>query len=86
MLIPSLKEYRVIDYVHFRSVLKDIFTYEPDDLSTNIYAFFTYLNLVSKRHSIVFFISDCAYTCFYNSFMLTARNHYLTFIHVSDPS
>ena len=71
---------------HVWRLIKEIFTYEPEDLSTNIDAVFTYLNRVAKRHAIVFLISDCADTGFEKSLRLTARKHDLTVIHVSDPA
>ncbi|MBW1779675.1 MAG: DUF58 domain-containing protein [Deltaproteobacteria bacterium] len=71
---------------HVWRLIKEIFTYEPRDLSTNIDAALTYLNRVAKRHSIVFLISDCMDAGFETSLRLTARKHDLTIIQVMDPA
>ena len=71
---------------HVWGLIKEIFTYEPDDLTTNLDAVFSYLNRVVKRHAIVFLISDCMDTGFDRSLRLTARKHELTIIRVSDPA
>lgn len=71
---------------HVWRLIKEIFTYEPRDLTTNIDAVLTYLNRVSKRHAIVFLISDCLDTDFDRSLKLTAKKHDLTIIRVSDPA
>jgi uncharacterized protein (DUF58 family) len=71
---------------HVWRLIKEIFTYEPIDLTTNIDAVLTYLNRVVKRHAIVFLISDCMDTGFERSMRLTAKKHDLTIIRVSDPS
>lgn len=70
---------------HVWRLIKEVFTYEPQDLTTNIDAAFTYLNRLVKRHAIVFLISDCMDTGFERSLRLTARKHDLTIIRVSDP-
>jgi len=67
-------------------LIKEIFTYEPRDLATDIDAALNYLNRVVKRHAIVFLISDCHDTGFERSLRLTARKHDLTIIKVSDPA
>jgi uncharacterized protein (DUF58 family) len=71
---------------HVWRLIKEIFTYEPQDLNTNIDAALTYLNRVAKRHTIVFLISDCMDTGFEKSLRLTAKKHDLTIIRVSDPA
>jgi len=71
---------------HVWGLIKEIFTYEPSDLTTNIDSVFTYLNRVTKRHAIVFLISDCMDTGFEKSLGLTAKKHDLTVIRVSDPA
>lgn len=71
---------------HVWRLIKEIFTYEPQDLQTNIDEVFTYLNRVVKRHAIVFLISDCMDTGFDKSLRLTAKKHDLTVIRVSDPA
>jgi uncharacterized protein (DUF58 family) len=71
---------------HVWRLIKEIFSYEPQDLTTSIDGVLTYLNRVAKRHAIVFLISDCMDTGFEKSLRLTARKHDLTVIRVSDPA
>jgi uncharacterized protein (DUF58 family) len=71
---------------HVWRLIKEIFTYEPQDLSTNIDVVLTYLNRVAKRHTILFLISDCMDTGFEKSLRLTAKKHDLTVIRVTDPA
>ncbi|MDQ1333361.1 MAG: hypothetical protein QG552_311 [Thermodesulfobacteriota bacterium] len=67
-------------------LIKEIFTYEPRDLRTDIDAVLTYLNRVVRRHSIVFLISDCLDAGFEKSLRPTAKKHDLTVIQVTDPA
>jgi uncharacterized protein (DUF58 family) len=71
---------------HVWRLVKEIFTFEPDNLTTDIDAALTYLNRVVKRHAIVFLISDCMDTGFESSLKLTAKKHDLTILRVSDPA
>jgi len=71
---------------HVWRLIKEIFTYEPRDLTTNMDEVLTYFNRVVKRHAIVFLISDCMDTGFEKSLRLTAKKHDLTVIWVSDPA
>jgi len=71
---------------HVWRLIKEIFTYTPKNLNTNIDAVFTYLNRVVKRHAIVFFISDCMDSGFEKSMKLAAKKHDLTVIRISDPA
>ena len=71
---------------HVWRLIKEIFTYEPKDMSTNIDSVLTYLNRVAKRHTILFLISDCMDTGFEKSLKLTAKKHDLTVIRVTDPA
>ncbi|MFC1534687.1 DUF58 domain-containing protein [Thermodesulfobacteriota bacterium] len=71
---------------HVWRLIKEIFTYEPQSLKTNIDTVLTYLNRIAKRHAIVFLISDCMDTGFEKSLRLTAKKHDLTLIRVSDPA
>jgi uncharacterized protein (DUF58 family) len=71
---------------HVWRLIKEIFTYEPRDLTTDMDGVLTYLNRVVKRHAIVFLISDCLDTGFDRSLKLTAKKHDLTVIRVSDPA
>jgi len=71
---------------HVWGLIKEIFTYEPQDLTTNVDAVLTYLNRVAKRHTIVFLISDCMDTGFDKALRLTAKKHDLTVIRISDPA
>ena len=71
---------------HVWRLIREIFTYEPHNLRTDIDAALTYLNRVVKRHAIVFFISDCMDTGFDKSLKLTAKKHDLTVIRIMDPA
>jgi uncharacterized protein (DUF58 family) len=71
---------------HVWTLIKEIFTYEPDALGTNIKEGLEYLNRVVKRHAIVFLISDCMDGNFELPFSIASRKHDLTVIRVSDPS
>jgi uncharacterized protein (DUF58 family) len=71
---------------HVWRLIKEIFTYEPQQLTTNIDAVFSYLNRVVKRQAIVFLISDCLDTGFDRSIRLTAKKHDLTVIRICDPA
>lgn len=71
---------------HVWRLIKEIFTYQPQDLSTNLDVVLNYFNRVVKRHAIVFLISDCVDTGFEKSLRLTAKKHDLVVIRVSDPA
>ncbi len=71
---------------HVWRLIKEIFTYEPQQLTTNIDGVLTYLNQVVKRQAIVFLISDCLDTGFDRSIRLTAKKHDLTVIRICDPA
>jgi uncharacterized protein (DUF58 family) len=71
---------------HVWRLIKEIFTFEPRDLTTNIDSVLTYFNRVSKRHSIVFLISDCMDSGFEKSLRLTAKKHDLSVLRVIDPA
>ena len=71
---------------HVWRLIKEIFTYVPQDLTTDVDAVLSYLNRVTKRHAIVFLISDCMDSGFDKSLRLTAKKHDLTVIRVSDPA
>lgn len=71
---------------HVWRLIKEIFSYEPQSLTTDIDAALTYLNRVAKRHAIVFLISDCQDTGFEKSLRLTAKKHDLTILRISDPA
>jgi uncharacterized protein (DUF58 family) len=71
---------------HVWRLIKEMFTYEPQDLSTNLNEVLSYLNRMVKRHAIVFLISDFMDTGFERSLRLTANKHDLTVIRVFDPA
>ncbi len=71
---------------HVWTLIKEIFTYEPSDLGTDIKGALDYLNRVLKRHAIVFLISDCMDKDFERPFGIASRKHDLTVIRTSDPS
>jgi uncharacterized protein (DUF58 family) len=71
---------------HVWRLIKEVFTYEPVDLTTNIDEALSFLNTVVKRHTIVFLISDCIAEGYGKSFGFTSKKHDLTVIRISDPS
>ena len=71
---------------HVWRLIKEVFTYEPEDLNTDLDAVLTFLNRVAKRHAIVFLISDCMDTGFEKALRLTSKKHDLTVIRISDPA
>ncbi len=71
---------------HVWRLIKEIFTFKPHDLGTNIKGVLDYLNRVVKRHAIVFLISDCMDADFESPLAIAARKHELTVIRISDPS
>ncbi|MDY6933061.1 MAG: DUF58 domain-containing protein [Spirochaetota bacterium] len=71
---------------HVWRLIKEIFTYKPEDLTTNLDTALTYLNKICRRHAIVFLISDCIDEGFEKTLRLTAKRHDLTVIHIIDPS
>ena len=71
---------------HVWRLIKEIFTYEPQQLTTHIDAVLSYLNRVVKRQAIVFLISDCMDSGFDRSIRLTSKKHDLTVIRICDPA
>ncbi len=71
---------------HVWHLIKEIFSYEPQDLNTDIDNALTYLNKAVRRHAVVFLISDCMDDGFEKSLKLTAKKHDLTIIRISDPA
>jgi len=71
---------------HVWRLIKEIFTYEPENLTTDIDAALNYLNRIVKRHAIVFLISDCMDTGFDRSLNLSAKKHDLTVLRICDPA
>jgi len=71
---------------HVWTLIKEIFTYEPSDLGTNVKSGLDYLNRVVKRHAIVFLISDFMDMDFELPFGIASRKHDLSVIRISDPA
>jgi uncharacterized protein (DUF58 family) len=71
---------------HVWRLIKEVFTYQPEDLSTDLDRVLTFLNRVARRHTIVFLISDCMDTGFEKSLRLTSKKHDLTVIRITDPA
>lgn len=71
---------------HVWRLIKEVFTYEPVNLNTDIGEALSYLNRVVKRHAIVFLISDCMDDGFERPLRLTGKKHDLTIIRISDPA
>jgi len=71
---------------HVWRLIKEIFTYEPENPGTSIRRALDYLNRVVKRHAIVFLISDCLDDNFAAPFGIASRKHDMTVMRLSDPS
>ncbi|MBW2109088.1 MAG: DUF58 domain-containing protein [Deltaproteobacteria bacterium] len=71
---------------HVWRLIKEIFTYEPENLTTNLEVALSFLNRVTRRHAIVFLITDGLDTHFERPLRLTAKKHDLTIIRISDPA
>lgn len=71
---------------HVWRLIKEVFTYAPEDLNTDLDGVLTFLNRVAKRHAIVFLISDCMDRGFEKALRLTSKKHDLTVIRISDPA
>ncbi len=71
---------------HVWRLIREVFTYQPQELSTSLDTALSYLNRTVKRHAIVFMISDCADTGYEKSLSLSAKKHDLTVLRVSDPA
>jgi len=71
---------------HVWRLIKEVFTYQPQNPRTDLDASFSYLNRVVKRHAIVFLISDCQDVGFERALRLTAKKHELSVIRISDPA
>lgn len=71
---------------HVWNLIKEIFTYPPEDLTTDLEGALAYMNRVIKRHAVVFLISDCLGTGFERTLKLTAKKYDLTVIRLSDPA
>jgi uncharacterized protein (DUF58 family) len=71
---------------HVWRLIKEIFTFEPASLTTDIASALTYLNRVVRRHAIVFLLSDCLDSGFERALRLTARKHDLNVLVLSDPA
>jgi uncharacterized protein (DUF58 family) len=71
---------------HVWAMIKEIFTYQPEDLGTHLKAALDFLNRVVKRHAIVFLISDCQDDGFAAALGISARKHDLTVIRIGDPA
>lgn len=65
-------------------LIREIFTFEPENKTTNIDVALDFLNRAVKRHAIVFLLSDCQDEGFEKSMRLTAKKHDLTVIRVFD--
>jgi len=71
---------------HVWRLIKEIFTFEPASLTTDIDSALSYLNRVVRRHAIVFLLSDCLDSGFERALRLTARRHDLNVLVLSDPA
>jgi len=74
---------------HVWRMIKEIFTYTPPSLGTDIGAALEFLNKVVKRHSICFAISDFQMPMddhFEKPLRMASKKHDLTAIRVMDPA
>ena len=71
---------------HVWRLIKEIFTYEPQEKKTNLNEALTFLNTAAKRHSIVFLISDCLDEGFEKPLRMAGKKHQLTVIRLNDPA
>jgi uncharacterized protein (DUF58 family) len=71
---------------HVWRLIKEIFSYQPEEMTTRIETVLDYLNRVVKRHAVVFMISDCWDMGFEKSLKLASKKHDLTIIRISDPA
>ncbi|HNY63868.1 MAG TPA: DUF58 domain-containing protein [Deltaproteobacteria bacterium] len=71
---------------HVWRLIREIFTFEPENRGTNIDAALEFLNRTTRRHAVVFLISDCLDTGFGKSLSLAAKKHDLTVIRIFDPA
>jgi uncharacterized protein (DUF58 family) len=71
---------------HVWRLIKEIYTYEPKEQSTNLHEALTFLNTAAKRHSIVFLISDFIDQGFEKPLRLAGKKHDLTVVRISDPA
>jgi uncharacterized protein (DUF58 family) len=71
---------------HVWRLIKEIFTYEPHDIKTNLNEALTFLNKAIKRHAIVFLISDCLDEGFEKPLRMASKKHQLTVIRLNDPA
>ena len=69
---------------HVWRLIKEIFTYEPEERKTNIANALGFINKVAKRHSIVFLLSDFIDQGYEKELRLTARKHDLTAVCIKD--
>lgn len=71
---------------HVWRLIKEIFTFEPEERKTNLENALVYLNKVVKRHSVVFLISDCIDRGYEKPLRLAARKHDLVAVRLNDPA
>jgi uncharacterized protein (DUF58 family) len=71
---------------HVWKLIKEIFTLRPESLATDVESALHYLNMVSRRHSIVFLVSDTCELSVRESLAITARRHTLSVLRISDPA
>ncbi|MBN1197357.1 MAG: DUF58 domain-containing protein [Candidatus Aminicenantes bacterium] len=70
---------------HLLRIIREILTFTPESGGTSIHAGLTYLNRVSRRHAIVFLISDFLDRDFEPPLKVAARKHDLVAVRILDP-
>jgi len=70
---------------HLLRIIREILTFSPLSAGTSIHTGLAYLNRVSRRHAIVFLISDFLDQGFETPLKVAARKHDLVAVRISDP-
>ncbi|HDP95822.1 MAG TPA: DUF58 domain-containing protein [Candidatus Aminicenantes bacterium] len=70
---------------HLLRIIREILTFSPKSVGTSIHTGLTYLNRVSRRHAIVFLISDFLDHGFEPPLKVAARKHDLVAVRILDP-
>ncbi len=70
---------------HLLRIIREILTFSPQSSGTSLHTGLTYLNQVSRRHAIVFLISDFLDNGYESPFRVTARKHDLVAVRILDP-
>ncbi len=70
---------------HVLRLLRDVISFTPVNKKTNIKAALEHLNLITKRRSVVFILSDFIADDYKKTFEITARKHDVIPVLIGDP-